>query len=469
MKIKILKYLSPFLIVIGIYSLFIYLIYIQNIKMGLKFLMVLSFLTFSFIIKNFFSTFAIASPLLLTLLLRWFFQVSDYYSPHLAFSIIDFFSFFYIFKLLTKNFKMKSKEFFTPFILTFLFLIILSSFFAKSIKHTYIIFLFTFLVFIYYLSLVNEIDSFEKICNFIFFIILFSIFNSFVSFLQWKGIKIVFLGEEITKVPTGSFWGATRVRGILSHMNSFPAILAFLNPIFLAIIFSDVKKYIKIFSIIAIIFSIPAIIFSLSRAGYICVIIGFITFFTLYLLKKEKKEELIKISQILLFSSIILILLISFIPQARFRIFDLINFQKDPAAMIRFNLWKNSIKTFLEKPFGIGWGNFGLEPYSKGLWRPHNLYIHIMVELGIGGLIFLIFFVFYVSKNLYQLFKKIKEKNLQFLTYGVISSWIIFFFHNLFESIWIPYYHNMESLTFAWLLLLTNFLLCKLEDQSKFL
>jgi O-antigen ligase len=463
MKTKFLRYLIAFLMVIGIYFFFMYFIYTQSIKMGLKFLITFSFLTFSFIIKNFFSTFAIASPLLLTLLLRWFFPVHDYYSPHLAFSIIDFFSLFYIFKLLSINFKLKSKEFFAPFILTFLFLIILSSLFSKSIKHTYIIFLFIFLVSIYYISLVNEIDNFKKLYLFIFFITLFSIFNSFVGFLQWKGIKIVFLGEEITKLPTGSFWGAIRVRGILSHMNSFPAILAFLNPVFLAIIFCDVKKYIKIFSIIAIIFSIPAIIFSLSRAGYICAIMGFFTFFILYLLKEKKKEELIKISQIVLFLLIILIFLILFIPQVKLRIIYMLNFQEDPAAITRFNLWKNSIKTFLENPFGIGWGNFGLEPYSQGLWRPHNLYVHIMVELGIGGLIFLILSIFYLSKKLYQLFKKTKEKNLKFLTYGTISSWIIFLFHNFFESIWIPYYHNMESLSFAWLLLITNFLLCKLE------
>ena len=464
MKIKFLKYLSAFSIVIAIYSFFIYLVYTQSIKITLKFLMVFSFLTFSFIIKNFFSTFAITSPLLLTLLLRWFFFISDYYYPHLALSVIDFFSFFYIFKLFSLNFKMKSKEFFSSFILIFLFLIILSSFFSKSIKHTYIIFLFIFIVFIYYLSLVNEIDSLKKIYTFIFFITLFSIFNSFVGFLQWKGIKIVFLGEEITKLPTGSFWGATRVRGILSHMNSFPAILAFLNPIFLAIIFSDVKKYIKIFSIVAIIFSIPAIIFSLSRAGYLCLLIGLLTFFMLYLLKEGRKEELIKISHIVLFSLIILILLIFFIPQVKLRVIDLINFQKDPSAQIRFNLWKNSIKTFLGKPFGIGWGNFGFEPYSENLWRPHNLYVHIVVELGIGGLIFLILFIFYISKKLYEIFKKTKDKNFKFLAYGIISSWIIFFFHNLFESIWIPYYHNMESFTFAWLLFLTNFLLCKLKD-----
>lgn len=448
-----------FLFYVLICSFFIYLLYDQNIKIILKIIISISFLIFLSLTKNFSLSFLILSPLFLTLLLRWFLKVPEYFIPTIAISIIDLFSFFYLFKLFYLNFKLKARENFSPFLISFLLLILLSLIFSKNAKYTLIMFLFILSVFIYYIALVNEITELNHIYIFIFFISIFSLFNSFVGFLQWKGKAIVILGEFLTKLPTGSFFGATRVRGILSHMNSYPAILAFLNPIFLSVLFSNAPKYIKFFCALAVIFSIPGIFFSLSRAGYICLIIGFLSFFSLYLIKEETKKEIIKILTILLIAALIFLLIIFILPQVKIRLIQLINFTKDISARIRFYLWKNSIKTFLEKPFGIGWGNFIYEPYSLGLWRPHNFYIHILIELGIGGIILFLFFSFFLIKKLYLKFKIVKEKEQQFLLFGIISSWIVFLIHNIFESIWIPYYHNLESYTFAWLLFLTNFLI----------
>ncbi|MEO0260353.1 MAG: O-antigen ligase family protein [candidate division WOR-3 bacterium] len=455
------KLILTFLFYILIYSLFIYLLYDLNIKIILKIIISISFLILLFLTKSFSLSFLILSPLFLTFLLRLFLKVPEYFIPTISITIIDFFSFFYLFKLFYLNFKLKTKENFSPFLISFLFLILFSLLFSKNAKYTLIMFLFILSVFIYYIALVNEITELNKIYLFIFFISIFSLFNSFIGFLQWKGKAIVILGEFLTKLPTGSFFGATRVRGILSHMNSYPAILAFLNPIFLSVLFSNAQKYIKLSCILAIIFSIPGIIFSLSRAGYICLITGFLSFFFLYLIKEKSKEEIIKILTLLLLAVLIFLSIIFIIPQVKMRIINTITFTKDISARVRFYLWKNSVKTFFEKPLGIGWGNFIYQPYSLGLWRPHNLYIHLMIELGIGGIILFLFFSFFLIKKLYLKFKMVKEKDLKFLLFGIISSWIIFLIHNIFESIWIPYYHNLESYTFAWLLFLTNFLINK--------
>lgn len=56
----------------------------------------------------------------------------------------------------------------------------------------------------------------------------------------------------------------------------------------------------------------------------------------------------------------------------------------------RMNIWRSGLKAFLQDPFfgsGIGTFSFSVEPFLGVPMSPHNLFLSIMVDLGIIGLL----------------------------------------------------------------------------------
>jgi hypothetical protein len=83
------------------------------------------------------------------------------------------------------------------------------------------------------------------------------------------------------------------------------------------------------------------------------------------------------------------------------------NFNKDEALLIRFELWKRSLKMVQDYPLtGVGMGNFYRtnEHYknsSMGRWdseNTHNYYLQLLAELGFPGLILFLFILFYLCR-----------------------------------------------------------------------
>ena len=77
----------------------------------------------------------------------------------------------------------------------------------------------------------------------------------------------------------------------------------------------------------------------------------------------------------------------------------------------RLDRWRLAIEVFLQNPFGVGFGNY--VPISKTIESndffmseyPHNLFLELISELGILGLLLVCIIIFKLIKN-------IKEKNL---------------------------------------------------------
>ena len=99
----------------------------------------------------------------------------------------------------------------------------------------------------------------------------------------------------------------------------------------------------------------------------------------------------------------------------------------------RFELWETAYDNFKKKPiFGVGIGNalLGFKAYNEITPRPHNMYLHILTELGIVG--FLIFF--FAAKNVF--ISKRTFMNLDSIGQFLFFSLLLFMFSNFFKADW---------------------------------
>jgi putative inorganic carbon (HCO3(-)) transporter len=91
----------------------------------------------------------------------------------------------------------------------------------------------------------------------------------------------------------------------------------------------------------------------------------------------------------------------------RERLFSGFRYKEDATASIRLNLWEAGIDMTLKHPLmGVGMNNFPFQyadQYSsqerKIFWAPHNIFIQASSELGVGGLLCLIFCLFHIFKE----------------------------------------------------------------------
>ncbi|WP_157689266.1 O-antigen ligase family protein [Haloplanus rallus] len=103
------------------------------------------------------------------------------------------------------------------------------------------------------------------------------------------------------------------------------------------------------------------------------------------------------------------------------------------SAIIRIDMAIHSVNLFLERPLlGHGIGSFPTLYKSGTYMYPHNIFLEILVESGTIGIIFLSFFIYYVSITV------IKYRNHNYRLAGLISSLIIYSLINASVSFDIP-------------------------------
>lgn len=97
------------------------------------------------------------------------------------------------------------------------------------------------------------------------------------------------------------------------------------------------------------------------------------------------------------------------------------------STLMRLNYWKDSLILIKDKPLtGVGPGNFNLveSRYS------HNSYLQVLAEMGVSGLITLLWIIFL---SLRIGFNKLKKTNNRNYIAGLLSANISFLIHNLID------------------------------------
>jgi O-antigen ligase len=211
---------------------------------------------------------------------------------------------------------------------------------------------------------------------------------------------------------------------------------------FLLITEKPLKHKLILIAIIALL--LYTIILTASRTG----VIGLFVFITLLLIRSKRKASL------MLLIAILFIFTLSLLNQQQkqryISIFSSISEEeRDSSSQLRINAWSDGISLFLDRPI-TGWGIGCYSPargrkFGHFMW-PHNLYIQLISELGIAGLVTFFLILYYIFKNIYHTRRLIKNANMTsdwyyHLTHAMEFSLVIrlvigIFGHSLYHYIW---------------------------------
>ena len=106
----------------------------------------------------------------------------------------------------------------------------------------------------------------------------------------------------------------------------------------------------------------------------------------------------------------------------------------DPSTQGRYDAWKAGVNMFFSRPlFGIGVGNFAVAyasgDYSgRGHWlKAHSLYVQLIAELGMAGVVTFVPLIFYMIRQNFRLRKLMRKSRvesplLRGVSYSITSS-----------------------------------------------
>ncbi|WP_440677262.1 O-antigen ligase family protein [Candidatus Pelagibacter sp. HIMB1587] len=334
-----------------------------------------------------------------------FFLITGPFLSDLAISLVALIFLAYCYK--RNDYSYFKNRYFYIFLIFWIYLVFNSLFNNLNFDSLKIsIFYFRYGVFVIaIITLLGFNDGFVKYffyCIFICFVVL--IFDGFYQY---------FFGENIlgwkSSVRVSSFFGEEKILG---------SYLSRLWPIFFGLSIFYLKKKDKLFFlfILVFIFSEALIFLSGDRSAFFNINLSAI--FVILL-----SQKLFKLRLITLCSSIVLLLIISFInPTAKERVFDqtikqmnLQNSNQDDYKNIYIfskehtHHYITAYRMYLDnKIFGVGVKNFRKfcknEKYSVSelscASHPHNTYVQVLSEIGITGFIFLISILFYFCFNI---------------------------------------------------------------------
>ena len=287
---------------------------------------------------------------------------------------------------------------------------------------------------ILFLVVVNALK--REDCEFLLYPLLLS--NFFVSAFTLYGFFTGILTESGRAIGTYLSYSRTAMYYIFSI------------PLIFTILLSHPKKFLRYVSLFLLTLSLLALLFTYTRGAWICV------FFALILLSLRKNWKLSL--SILLVTSLLAIS----VPGVKERVKETFNFRKGLNNILsaRIGLWKNALIIIKDNPFtGAGYGpnifrylkdKYDITNRISKTQQPdaHNLYLQIMVETGIPGILAFLFLIFRWYQVTLRKWRKLKagwEK--EFLT-TILTSIGAILFYGL-----VGYFYEDRNGLFFWLFL----------------
>ncbi len=257
--------------------------------------------------------------------------------------------------------------------------------------------------------LLLEDKKFVKSLLFI-FIISCSIHSLYAIIQYFTGIDIMHKGYKKFE----------RVYGIVGNFNSLAGILGLVFPVVFSL--SCFLKQKRLLNIILTLLIFFATVLTFTRGIWLGIFFSLVFFGLL----KDKK--------IFLFLIVFIILLLG-ISKSRNRIFQAFKFTQSEPTRKEFLIL--TPRLILKRPIlGFGPDSFRSVFYGhypnfieKGHFHPHNMYLHILFEVGVLGFLAFIYLFYLLLKNLLKLYFSIDstfEKNLILGSFGSVSVFLIY-------------------------------------------
>jgi putative inorganic carbon (hco3(-)) transporter len=304
----------------------------------------------------------------------------------------------------------------------------------------------------YYLLIVNIVTDEKRLKGFIWIFILASGYDAISSALAYFGGSLMF-AQGIDRAESLS--GA--------DPNTLAVNLVLAIPF---IIFAFVWTKNKFLRAVLVVLSAAAV-FTVAITGSRAGVIGLVlVLFFIWLLSPKR---------ILTASVFLLVLAFGWVvlpPQYKARYSSVFNSEVDESTQGRFDAWKAGLNMFIARPLtGIGVGNFAVayasgDYSSRGTWlKAHSLYVQLIAELGMVGVLTFVPLVFYLMRRNFKLRKRLKGEKInddvvKWISYAITCSLGALFFTSIFG-------HSLFRLHWYWCCGLTVVLWSLADRQSK--
>jgi O-antigen ligase len=236
-------------------------------------------------------------------------------------------------------------------------------------------------------------------------------------------------------------------------------VAAFLNQntIVLTGVYFFLKRSWAKFALLALILvNSYCIIFLYSRGAYLGLCAGL---FILFLVKNQKM--LIPLILVLVFWQVVL-------PQKAIdRIKGTTNEygELDESSELRLVMWEKGMELFKGSPLvGIGYGVFRMMDFGTGLHDTHNIYVKILVEQGVIGILLFLFVIFSFMRQGFFLYQKGDDAISRGLGLGVLASMFTLLINNFFGDRWS--YFELSAYVWAFGGLVARLSTLKSEEQN---
>jgi putative inorganic carbon (hco3(-)) transporter len=176
-------------------------------------------------------------------------------------------------------------------------------------------------------------------------------------------------------------------------------------------------------------FSAMCLMFSLSRGGYLAFLVG-----CLFL-------GLVKQRKVLILLAVFLATWASLVPpavqQRVFMTYDKDTHELDHSSETRVNLWEEAMQIYDTNPLvGAGFDTYAYTGHYHGYKDTHNLFVKVLVETGVVGLLLFLWLLVKTFTSGYHLFREAEDPFLCSIGLG-LSAWVVCaFVANLFGDRW---------------------------------
>lgn len=285
----------------------------------------------------------------------------------------------------------------------------------------------------YYLLIVNIVTDEKRLKGFIWIFILANGYDAISSAIAYFGGSLTFAqGIDRAESLSGT------------DPNTLAVSLDLAIPFMMFAFIWTKNRFLRIASVGLSAAAIFTVAITGSRSGVIGLVL--VLFFT-WLLSPKK---------IVIASVFLLVMAVGWVvlpPQYKTRYSSIFNSEVDPSTQGRFDAWKAGVNMFIARPLtGVGVGNFavayGSGDYSdRGHWlKAHSLYVQLIAELGMLGVLTFVPLVLYMIRRNFRLRKRLQEEQItddavKWISYAITCSVGALFFtsifgHSLFRMHW---------------------------------
>lgn len=310
---------------------------------------------------------------------------------------------------------------------------------------------------IYLFVIVNTIDSREKLDNLITCLAVAGLITACYAIYQfYTGVNAIELKKEwvdITQNPEIK----NRAYAVFDNPNLLAQYMILLSTLSLGAAFGAKKAGLRIFFISTAATAVFCLLLTYSRGGWLA-FVGALVFFTLF--KNKLLVQLLAVAGIFVYSAL---------PATIINRLSTITSTKDTSNLYRLDTWQSTLsllKTHWETGVGLGRKAFARVYYthminSNVVPHSHNLYLQIISEFGILGLV-----VFgWLFVGIFRLGLKLSaagSAGARSLNAGVMGALAGFLFHSLVD--YFLWYYKLGIL--LWLLIAIVLVLEKLTAQQ---